>query len=311
MLDSETLKYLAELTRKRNAVILAHNYQRPEVQDVGDFVGDSLDLSRRAAETKADVIVFCGVHFMAETAAILSPQKTVLMPDVNAGCPMANMLTVRELREMKKAHPGAVVVTYVNSSAAVKAESDICCTSANAVRIVDSIIPRDKEVMFIPDRWLGDYVSKQLKRLLILANGYCPTHQRILPEFIERARKEHPAAKVIVHPECTAEVVALADAVGSTSQILKYCRESAAEEFIIGTEVGILHRLAKESPGKKFYAASPVSDCPNMKLTTVEKIIWSLEDMETRITVEPEVAEKARLAIERMLKVSAQTAAKN
>jgi quinolinate synthase len=309
MIDITLLNYLDELKRKRNAVILAHNYQRPEVQDVGDFVGDSLDLSRRAAETDADVIVFCGVHFMAETAAILSPQKTVLMPDVNAGCPMANMLTVRELREMKKAHPGALVATYVNSSAAVKAESDMCCTSANAMRIVDSI-PRDKEVMFIPDRWLGDYVSKQLKRPLILAKGYCPTHQRILPEHIERSRKEHPRAKVIVHPECTAEVIALADAVGSTSQILKYCRESTASEFIIGTEVGILHRLAKETPGKNFYAASPLSDCPNMKLTTVEKIIWSLEDMETRITVEPEIAAKARLAIERMLKVSAQTAAK-
>jgi quinolinate synthase len=308
-LDADTLKYLAELTRKRNAVILAHNYQRPEVQDVGDFVGDSLDLSRRAAETKADVIVFCGVHFMAETAAILCPRKTVLMPDVNAGCPMANMLTVRELRAMKAAHPAAVVVTYVNSSAAVKAESDICCTSANAVRVVDSI-PRNKEIIFVPDRWLGDYVSKQLKRPLIFANGYCPTHQRILPEFIERARKEHPGAKVIVHPECTAEVIAMADAVGSTSQILKYCKESEAKEFIIGTETGILHRLGKESPGKRFYAASPVSDCPNMKLTTVEKIIWSLEDMETRITVEPEVAARARGAIDRMLAVSGQTVSK-
>jgi quinolinate synthase len=309
MLGADTLKYLAELAHKRNAIILAHNYQRPEVQDVGDFVGDSLDLSRRAAQTQADVIVFCGVHFMAETAAIICPTKTVLMPDVNAGCPMANMLTVRELRDMKKAHPGAVVVAYVNSSAAVKAESDICCTSANAVRIVDSI-PRDKEIIFVPDRWLGDFVSKQLKRPMILANGYCPTHQRILPEFIERARKEHPGAKVIVHPECTSEVIAIADAVGSTSQILKYCRESAAEEFIIGTETGILHRLNKESPGKKFYPASSLSDCPNMKLTTVEKIIWSLEDMETRITVQPEIADKARRAIELMLVVSSQTTAK-
>lgn len=309
MIDSDMLKYLAELTRKRNAVILAHNYQRPEVQDVGDFVGDSLDLSRRAAETEAEVIVFCGVHFMAETAAILCPRKTVLMPDVNAGCPMANMLTVRELGAMKAAHPGAVVVTYVNSSAAVKAESDICCTSANAARIVDSI-PRNKEIIFVPDRWLGDYVSKQLKREMILAKGYCPTHQRILPEFIERARKEHPGAKVIVHPECTAEVVGMADAVGSTSQILKYCKESGEKEFIIGTETGILHRLGKENPGKRFYAASPVSDCPNMKLTTVEKIIWSLEDMETRITVEADVAVRARAAIERMLAVSGQTAPK-
>lgn len=299
-MDSGILKKLDGLKRGRDAVILAHNYQRPEVQDAADILGDSLDLARRASEVKEGVIVFCGVHFMAETAAILCPDKVVLMPDPRAGCPMADMVTVRELLDMKRANPDAAVVTYVNSSAAVKAESDICCTSANAVAVVRSI-PEERPVIFIPDRCLGDYVSKQLKRPLILPNGYCPTHNRILPEFVDAAKKRHPRAKVIVHPECTAEVIAMADAVGSTSQILKYCRESDAGEFIIGTEIGLLHRLFKENPGKRFHPASPVSDCPNMKLTTLEKIIWSLEDMEHRITVEPDIARKAQRSLAALL----------
>ena len=308
-MDDKILKKLDELKRERNAVILAHNYQRPEVQDCADFLGDSLDLARTAAGVKADVIVFCGVHFMAETAAILCPDKTVLMPDEHAGCPMADMVTARELAEVRRRHPRAAVVTYVNSSAAVKAASDICCTSASAVDIVRSI-PGEKEVIFVPDRCLGDYVSKQLNRSLILPMGYCPTHNRILPESIEEARQKHPNAKVIVHPECTADVIAKADAVGSTSQMLKYCLESGEKEFIIGTEIGMLHRLSKEMPDKRFYPASPLSDCPDMKLTTLEKIIWSLEDMQRRVTVEAEIAAGARKAIERMLEVSSQTPAK-
>ncbi|GAG00765.1 unnamed protein product, partial [marine sediment metagenome] len=226
---------IRELKAERNAVILVHNYQPGEVQDIGDFVGDSLELSRRAAKTDAEVILFCGVHFMAETAKILSPDKTVIMPDPNAGCPMANMVTVRELREMKRKHPDAVVVTYVNSSAAVKAESDVCCTSANAVKVVASV-PKEKEVLFVPDRNLGHYVSRQLGRELILWNGYCPTHQRMLPQHVAAMKQRHPDALVTVHPECVAETIDLADHVGSTSGILEFCAQSDAKEFIIGTE---------------------------------------------------------------------------
>ena len=294
---------IAQLKKKRNAVILVHNYQRGEVQDVGDFVGDSLGLSQQAAATTAGVILFCGVHFMAETAKIVSPGKTVLIPDPNAGCPMANMVTVRELREAKRLHPAAVVVTYVNSSAAVKAESDICCTSANAVKVVASI-PREREVLFVPDRNLGAWVESQLGRKLILWDGYCPTHQRILPDFVANLKREHPAAVVVVHPECMRETIALADKVASTTGILRFCAESPAKEFIIGTEVGILHRLRKENPLKAFYEVSPLCDCPNMKLVTLEKVLWSLEDMQYEVTVPEAVLAGARKAIERMLAIT-------
>ena len=294
---------IARLKAQRRAVILVHNYQRPDVQDIGDFVGDSLELARRAAQSRAEVIVFCGVLFMAETAKILSPDATVLMPDPNAGCPMANMVTARELRNAKTAHPDAVVVCYVNSSAEVKAESDVCCTSANAVKVVRSI-PPDKPVLFIPDRNLGAYVERVTGRDLILWEGYCPTHQRILPEHVLRLKQEHPAAKVIVHPECVGPTIDLADEVASTSGILKYCRESSAREFIIGTEIGILHRLRKESPAKTFYQVSSVADCPNMKLTTLEKVLWSLQDMQYEITVPVDVRLRAKRAIDRMLEIS-------
>lgn len=298
----EIASRILELKKQRNAVILAHNYQLGEIQDVADFIGDSLELSRKAAATEADVIVFCGVHFMAETAAILCPEKIVLMPDVHAGCPMANMVTVRELRKTKEKHPDAVVVTYVNSTAAVKAESDICCTSGNALKVVQTI-PSDKKILFVPDRHLGDYISRKLGRPMILWPGYCPTHQRILPSDIQARKKEYPGAKVVVHPECVREVIEMADQVASTSGILKYARETNASEFIIGTEIGIIYRLQKDNPGKKFIPASPLADCSNMKLNTLEKVLWSLEDMETRITVEQEIARKARSAIDRMLAV--------
>jgi len=297
---AEVLKELARLKALRKAVILAHNYQRPEVQDAADFVGDSLDLSRKAAHTDAGVILFCGVHFMAETASILCPQKTVLIPDENAGCPMANMITVRELRRKKQQHPGAAVVCYVNSSAAVKAESDVCCTSANAVKVVDSI-PRDREVLFIPDSSLGGYVSKMLDRPLILWPGFCPTHHRILAEEIVRMKNLHPEAQVVVHPECTDDVVALADHVASTTGIVRYCRENQAREFIVGTEIGIRHRLIKESPGKKFYMLTALADCPNMKLNTLEKMVWALDDMAPEVRVDEPVAGQARRTIEKML----------
>ena len=303
MPDTALLARLQELKRQRNAVILAHNYQRPEVQDAADFTGDSLGLSREAARTDADLILFCGVHFMAETAAILCPGKTVLIPDPNAGCPMANMVTPRELREAKAKHPGAVVVCYVNSSAEIKAMSDLCCTSSNAVAVVRSV-PRDRAVLFIPDRSLGDWVAKQLGRELILWPGYCPTHHRILPEHVEAARRVHPGAKVVVHPECLEEVIALADHVASTSGILRYCTQSPATEFLIGTEIGMLHPLQKANPAKAFYALTKLSDCPNMKLTTLEKMVWSLEETIYRVEVAPDVAAHARRAIERMLAIA-------
>ncbi len=294
---------IAQLKAERNAVILVHNYQPGEVQDIGDYVGDSLGLSHQAAETDAEVILFCGVHFMAETAKIISPGKLVIVPDLNAGCPMANMVTVRELREMKKKHPNAVVVTYVNSSAAVKAESDVCCTSANAVKIVASI-GEDKEVLFVPDRNLGHYVAGQVGRELILWDGYCPTHQRMLPDHVLSLREKHPDALVVVHPECVAQTIQLADHVGSTTGILRFCAESDAKEFIIGTEVGILHRLRKENPGKTFHEISPLADCPNMKLTTLEKMLWSLEDLVYEVTVPEDIIVRARGAIDRMLEIS-------
>jgi len=302
--SDELLERLGELKRERNAVILAHNYQRDEVQDAADFVGDSLGLSQQAAKTSAAVILFCGVDFMAETAAMLCPEKTVIVPDRHAGCPMANMVGVRELVELKKRHPSALVVCYVNSSAEVKAESDICCTSANAVDVLRSL-PADREIIFIPDRSLGEYASGMAGRSVILWPGYCPTHHRITAAHLEQAMAEHPLAKVVVHPECTSDVIAMADHVASTSGILRYCRESEAEEFIIGTEMGILHRLRKENPSKRFYEASPFADCPNMKLNTLEKMVWALEEMKYRITVPEPVCSGARDAIERMLELSA------
>ena len=306
------IKRIRELKKQRQAIILAHNYQRDEVQDIADFVGDSLGLAQTASKTDAKVIVFCGVHFMAETAAILCPDKIVLMPDPQAGCPMANMITVRELKELKKHYPDAVVVTYVNSSAAIKAESDYCCTSSNAVKLVQSI-PKEKRIIFIPDQYLGSYVKSQTcltgsqfgqaGRDIGLWRGYCPTHRRILPQDIENKKHLYPKAEVVVHPECTPEVIALADKVASTSGILKYCHESDRNEFIIGTEIGILHRLKKENPGKTFIPVTELADCPNMKLNSLEKIIWSLEDMQTRITVPEDIAQRAMKSIQRMLAV--------
>ena len=302
-MSSEIVRKIEQLKKERNAVLLVHNYQRGEVQDIGDFVGDSLGLSQEAAKTDADVIVFAGVYFMAETAAVICPDRKVLIPDENAGCPMASMVSARELRKAKEEHPGAVVVCYVNSTAAVKAESDVCCTSANAVKIVDSI-PKDQEIIFIPDASLGRYVSDQLGRPMILWPGYCPTHHRILPEHVADLKTQHSDALVVVHPECIEDVVEMADQVASTTGILNFCRESDGREFIIGTEVGILHRLSKENPEKRFIHASRFADCPNMKLCTLEKVLWSLEDLTYEVTVEEDVAAGARRAIERMLEVS-------
>ncbi len=302
-MSDSIIEKISELKKKHNAVILAHNYQRGEIQDVADFVGDSLGLSQQAAKTDADLIVFCGVHFMAETAALMSPDKTVIMPDEHAGCPMASMITARELREKKKFYPNAKVVCYVNTTAAVKAESDICCTSSNAVKIVSSI-PEDEEIIFVPDKSLGAYVSSCLGREMMYWEGYCPTHHRILAEQIDKMKSEHPEAEVVVHPECTPDVIALADHVASTTGILNYAKSSNSKEFVIGTEIGILHRMKKENSDKTFMPVTPLSDCPNMKLNTLEKLLWSLEDIQFVVTVPEEIAVEARKAIQRMLELS-------
>ena len=291
------------LKREKQAVILAHNYQLPEIQDIADFVGDSLELSQKAVRTDAEVIVFCGVHFMAETAKLVSPERTVLIPDARAGCPLADTITVDQLNAKKRELGDPVVVSYVNTTAAVKAASDICCTSGNAVKVVASI-PPERSVLFVPDYNLGDWVSEQLGRELHLWRGGCPTHHRIQPEHVEAARREHPSAKVVVHPECLPEVVAMADAVTSTSGILRIAAEWPDMEFIIGTENGILHRLAKENPLKRFWQASRAAICPNMKLISLDKLLWSLETMGEEVTVPDDTAEAAKRAIDRMLAIS-------
>ncbi|WP_231684712.1 quinolinate synthase NadA [Phosphitispora fastidiosa] len=293
---------ILELKKKRNAVILAHLYQRPEVQDIADFTGDSLGLSEEAAKTDAEVIVFCGVHFMAETAAILSPQKTVLLPEVNAGCPMADMITADQLRAKKKECPDAVVVCYVNSSADVKAESDICCTSANAVKVVRSA-PANKRILFVPDKNLGHYVGQQAGREVIYWEGFCNTHDRLSAEQLRKAKQTYPEALVMVHPECRPEVIALADRVFSTSGMIKFAKESDHKEFILGTEAGILHKIRKTAPGKKFHMASDELICPNMKATTLEKVKLSLEELQPRIMVPDEIRDKALGAVKRMIAV--------
>jgi len=289
------------LKKEKNAVILAHNYQRGEVQDIADFVGDSLELSQKAAATNAKVIVFCGVHFMAETAYILNPTKTVLLPDAHAGCPMANMITADELREEKKKHPKAVVVTYINSSAAVKAESDYCCTSANGVKVVNSL--KADEIIFVPDQYLGGFIEKKTGKKMILWPGYCPTHMKILPEDILQRKKEYPGAKVVVHPECRPDVVALADEALSTSGMIRYAARPEIKELIVGTEIEILHRLNNENPGKRFIPASTKASCPNMKKTTLEKILESLETMQPEVKVPEDIRIKALACVQRMLEI--------
>ncbi|TAN59856.1 quinolinate synthase NadA [bacterium] len=293
---------IQKLKKDRHAVIVAHNYQMPEVQDIADYRADSLELSRIAAKTDAKVIVFCGVHFMAETASILSPDKTVIMPDKNAGCPMANMITVEDLRELKSRHPKAAVVGYVNTSAEVKTEVDICCTSTNAAKVVSSLKDAE-EIIFIPDKYLADFVSKKTGRMLISWDGYCPTHVKILPEDIIRSVRLHPKAKVIAHPECRPEVIALADEALSTGKTCEYVKKSEAKEFVIATEVGLVYRLQKDNPEKKFYPASELAVCPNMKRTTLEKVLWSLEEMKDEVRVPDEIRKKAKKAIDAMLAI--------
>ncbi|MGC8971327.1 MAG: quinolinate synthase NadA [bacterium] len=299
MSNTDIIERIKTLTREKDAVILAHNYTRPEIQDIADFVGDSLELSRTASKLSCKVIVFCGVHFMAETAYILSPNKTILIPDLYARCPMADMITGEQLRNLKREHPNARVVCYVNSSAEVKGESDICCTSANAVDIVDRL--DSSEIIFVPDKYLGTYVSKMTGKKLILWQGYCPIHAMIKAEDIIRMKQEHPRAKVVVHPECSPEVTDLADAVRSTSGMLRYVKETDAEEFIIGTESGIIYRMEKENPTKKFFPVRRDTICVNMKKMTLEKVLNSLEKDEYKVTVPEDIRIRALKSIERML----------
>jgi quinolinate synthase len=301
--DSDLISRILRLKAERKAVILVHNYQLGEVQDIADFVGDSLELSQKAARTDAETIVFCGVHFMAETAAIICPRKTVLLPDLHAGCPMANMITPEALRETKKQHPGASVVCYVNTSAAVKAESDICCTSANAVKVVRSLKDA-REIIFVPDQYLGGWVAEQTGKQMVLWPGYCPTHARILAPDIIRRKKEHPNARVLVHPECRPEAKALADAVLSTGGMARYAQENDCDEVIVGTEIGMIYRLQKENPGKSFYPVSEQAVCPRMKLITLESVLWSLENNASLVQVPQQIRSRARLAVERMLEVT-------
>ncbi|MGB5217873.1 MAG: quinolinate synthase NadA [Smithella sp.] len=289
------------LKKEKNAVILAHNYQLPEIQDIADFVGDSLGLSLEAAKTDASVIVFCGVHFMAETAKILSPQKTVLLPEKSAGCLMADMIDAAGLKSLQSGHPDAVTMCYVNSSAAVKALCDYCCTSANALKMARKILSQNREIIFVPDQYLARYVSAQLNHDFILWEGCCPIHADITPEDIQRARSLHPQAKVIVHPECKPTITALADIVSSTEGMTHYVKSSPDKEFIIGTEIGIIHRLKKENPEKTFYPASDKAVCTDMKKINLEKVLWSLENLSYEITLSPEIAAQARLSIDRML----------
>jgi quinolinate synthase len=291
---------LRRLVAERNAVVLVHNYQRAEVQEAGDFVGDSLELARKAAATDARIIVFCGVHFMAETAKILSPAKTVLMPEVTAGCPMANMVTADGLRALKAEHPGATVVAYVNTTAEVKAETDVCCTSANAVEIVGRV-PEGREIIFVPDRNLGDWVRRQTGRELILWPGYCPTHALIQPGDVEARRREHPGAKVMAHPECSRAVVDLADVVTSTSGMLRYPETDDAQTYIVATEVGLLTGLHKRYPERTFVAVSSYAVCPNMKMTTLEAAISVLSEGVNEIVVPEDIRVKALRAVERMV----------
>lgn len=295
------LERIQELKGQRNAIILAHNYQIGEVQDAADYVGDSFGLSQIAATTDADVIVFCGVHFMAEGAAILAPEKTVLLPEILAGCPMAEMITAEALREKKNEHPGAIVVAYVNTSAAVKAESHICVTSSNAVNVVNSL--EADEILFVPDMNLGSFVADRTDKRIILWEGYCITHHRVHVSDVLLARERHPDAVVVVHPECRPEVVKAADYAFSTGGILDFARNSSYDKLIIGTEMGLIHRLQKENPGKEFFLLHQGLVCPNMKYTNLEKVVTALETMQPVITVSATVREAARQALERMLSV--------
>lgn len=301
---SDIVSEIKRLAKERNAVILAHNYQIGEVQDIADRVGDSLALSQEAAKSAADVIVFCGVHFMAETAAILAPTKTVLLPDLEAGCSLAATADAAQVRAWKALHPGAVIVAYVNTTAEVKAESDYCCTSSNAVRVVEAI-PADKEILFLPDMFLGQFVREKTGRKIHLWPGSCHVHYAIKDEDIEAQKNSHPGVELLVHPECGCLSSALkhADFIASTSGMVRHAKESPNKTFLVATETGILHTMQKQNPTKTFIPVARAAECEFMKKITVEKILWSLQGLKHRISVPPAIAAKARQAIDRMVRL--------
>jgi len=292
---------IKELKKKHNAVLIAHNYQIGEVQDVADFVGDSLELSQKTAQIESDIIVFCGVHFMAETAAILSPEKTVLLPEKDAGCPMADMITASDMREWKRRYPGQEVVCYVNTTAEVKAECDICCTSSNAVEVVESL--DGDEILFAPDKNLAAYVARHTQKKIIAWDGYCYVHNNIHVKDIEEKRRLYPDAEVWVHPECRPEVIDIADKVFSTGKMVKEARETEKSQIILGTEAGMTYRLKNENPDKEFYPAKDLAFCFNMKKIDLNKILKSFEDLKYKVEVPPEISQKALRSIKKMIQI--------
>lgn len=298
----ELREKITKLRKEKNATIVAHNYQVDEVQEIADLVGDSLALSKYCASDPAEVIIFCGVHFMAESAKILSPEKTVLLPEIDAGCPMAEMVTAEALREEKKLYPDAAVVCYINSTAEVKAESDICCTSSNAVKVVKAV--EQKKIIFVPDQNLGHYVSQQVpEKEIILWKGFCTTHHRVKALEAEKIKALHPDALLLVHPECRPEILEFADFIGSTKQIIDYASQSKASRFIIGTEMGVMYKLKKDNPDKQFYLMSPGLVCPNMKKTSLQSVYNSLNEMKYKIELDEEIRLKAKRSLDRMLEI--------
>ncbi|MDR0305080.1 MAG: quinolinate synthase NadA [Chitinispirillales bacterium] len=304
MENYQYVEKINKLRKEKNAVILAHNYQRSEIQDIADFSGDSLELSIKAAQVKEKIIVFCGVLFMAETAKTLSPDKIVLLPDENAGCPMADMVNAEQVRKLKNENPNAKVLCYVNSSIQVKAQADLCCTSSNAAKIVEYAFDKNQEIIFVPDKWLARVVAEKTGRKFIVWDGFCPTHSRILPENIIELKKQYPHAITMVHPECTKEVCDTSDEILSTGQMSMFVQKSNAEIFIIGTEEGMLHRLQKENPLKKFILASQNATCPNMKKITLKKLADSLETLSPEIILDTQIIKKAENSIRKMIDIS-------
>ena len=303
LLKEHLQEKIQKLKEKRNAVILAHSYQIKEIQEIADFVGDSLDLSYKAAQSQAKVILFCGVRFMAETASILCPDKIILLPDINAGCPLADMVTAKDLRELKKKNPQVKIVAYINTTAEVKAEVDVCCTSSNAVSVVASL-KNMGEIVFVPDKNLGSFVKKKTKKNITLWNGFCPVHVQISAGDIENKKRLYPDAKIIVHPECLPEVVDMAEEGLSTGGMCKYAGENTKiKQIVVGTEIGLLHKLRRENPEKDFFPASESAICPDMKLITLEKVYWALENMKYEIKISSDLRFKAKKAVDEMLKI--------
>jgi len=303
MEKKELVNEIQKLKKEKNAVIVAHNYQVDDVQEIADIVGDSFALSKYCASSNADVIVFCGVHFMAESAKILSPEKTVLLPEKDAGCPMADMVTADALRQEKEKYEDAAVVCYINSSAEVKAECDVCCTSSNALKVVGAL--KEKNILFVPDQNLGNYIAKKIpEKNFILWQGFCPTHHKTKKEEVKKVKELHPDALILVHPECRPEVVEMADFVGSTKQIIDYANSSPNKKFIIGTEMGVMYKLKKDNPDKVFYILSPGLVCPNMKKTSLESVYNSLNEMKYEIHVDEQISARARKSLDRMLELA-------